>query len=69
MLVQMDSSSPDEKALSYFAQYMGFELFERAGGNIRLRFVVQSDDCSLCATKSGFAMATTCILRTTSTSR
>lgn len=25
------------QALSYFAQYMGVELFERSGGNIRLR--------------------------------
>lgn len=33
----MDSSSPDEKALTHFAQFMGYELFARVGGRIRLR--------------------------------
>jgi hypothetical protein len=29
--MQMDSSSPDEKALAYWAQYLGYELYSRAG--------------------------------------
>jgi magnesium-transporting ATPase (P-type) len=36
-VMALDSSSPDEKALCYFAQYLGFELFARAGGRTKLR--------------------------------
>jgi len=35
--LQLDSSSPDEKALVYFAQYMGFEIFKREEGNIQIK--------------------------------
>jgi magnesium-transporting ATPase (P-type) len=36
--MQMDSSSPDEKALGYFAQYLGYEIFSRqAKGAIKVR--------------------------------
>jgi len=39
--MQMDSSSPDEKALAFFAQLMGFELYNRSSGRIRIRMLEQ----------------------------
>eukprot|EP00468_Gymnochlora_sp_CCMP2014_P001334 CAMPEP_0167741550 /NCGR_PEP_ID=MMETSP0110_2-20121227/918_1 /TAXON_ID=629695 /ORGANISM="Gymnochlora sp., Strain CCMP2014" /LENGTH=1401 /DNA_ID=CAMNT_0007625613 /DNA_START=124 /DNA_END=4329 /DNA_ORIENTATION=- len=35
--LQLDSSSPDEKALVYFAQFMGFEIFERREGLVKIK--------------------------------
>eukprot|EP00466_Bigelowiella_natans_P009003 jgi/Bigna1/87603/estExt_fgenesh1_pg.C_220081 len=35
--LQLDSSSPDEKALVYFAQYMGYEVYHRAEGTVALK--------------------------------
>lgn len=42
--IAMDSSSPDDKALAHFAQFMGFELFSRSGGRVRLRMKLPSSD-------------------------
>lgn len=36
-VMALESSSPDETALCYFAQFLGVELFSRSGGRTRLR--------------------------------
>ena len=35
--LQLNSSSPDEKALVYFAQFMGWEIYQRSEGLVRLK--------------------------------